>query len=249
MRTEIAKHLDHDPNFEWRGQTVTRIENLSDIVFALALGMLLLTGTPPQTFTELIEFLINIVPVTAGFVILFMIWNAHFVFFRRYGIADNTVVLLNAALLLMVLFFAYPLRFIFDGLFGYIIGSMSGDFARLAASDMLLQNSARSMAIFGAGYALIYTLLSFMYAHALAKSEVIGLSVKERLITRQTIWIYRVEVVIALTVVICALFTPLGPFSGFLLALNWPSSLIIIRLIGRDPKPPAAAVLHAGRDE
>ena len=106
MRTEIAKHLDHDPNFEWRGQTVTRIENLSDIVFALALGMLLLTGTPPQTFSELITFLINIVPVAAGFLILFMIWNAHFVFFRRYGIADNTVVLLNALLLLMVLFFA-----------------------------------------------------------------------------------------------------------------------------------------------
>ena len=55
MRTELAKHLDHDPHFEWRGQSVTRLENLSDIVFALALGMLLLTGAPPATFDELIE--------------------------------------------------------------------------------------------------------------------------------------------------------------------------------------------------
>lgn len=249
MRTEIAKHLDHDPNFEWRGQTVTRIENLSDIVFALALGMLLLTGTPPQTFTELITFLINIVPVAAGFLILFMIWNAHFVFFRRYGIADNTVVLLNALLLLMVLFFAYPLRFIFDGLFGYIIGSMTGDFARLVAADMMLVNSTRSMAIFAVGYAVIYTLLSLMYAHAFSRGDVIGLSDKERVITRQTIWIYRSQVLVALGVVVCALFTPLGPFSGFLLILNWPNSIIVSKLIGREKTPPPAAVLHAGVDE
>ena len=93
MRDTVAKHLDHDPDFEWRGQTVTRIENLSDIVFALALGMLLLTGTPPQTFAQLIQFLISIIPVAAGFFILFTIWNAHFVFFRRYGLADNQIVM------------------------------------------------------------------------------------------------------------------------------------------------------------
>ncbi|MEM8615868.1 MAG: TMEM175 family protein [Pseudomonadota bacterium] len=230
MREGLAKHLDHDPDFEWRGQNVTRIENLSDIVFALALGMLLLTGTPPQTFSELVAFLINIVPVTAGFAILFVIWNAHFVFFRRYGLADNQVVLLNAALLLMVLFIAYPLRFIFDGLFGYIIGSITNDFSRLDASDMLLENSARSMAIFGAGYAIIFTLLSFMYAHALSKADVIGLSAKERLITRQTVLIFRLEVLIALCVFAFALFTPLGPFSGFLMVLNWPAAILVTRV-------------------
>lgn len=127
MRSEIAKHLDHDPHFEWRGQNVTRIENLSDIVFALALGMLLLTGAPPQTFSELVHFLISIIPVTASFVILVMIWNAHFVFFRRYALADNTIVLINSGLLLMVLFTAYPLRFIFDSFFWYMVGVFTGD--------------------------------------------------------------------------------------------------------------------------
>lgn len=249
MRSDLAKHLDHDPDFEWRGQNVTRIENLSDIVFALALGMLLLTGTPPQTFGELVSFLINIFPVAAGFAILFIIWNAHFVFFRRYGLADNKVVLLNAILLLMVLFFAYPLRFIFDGLFGYIIGSITSDFSRLAASDMLLQNSARSMGIFGAGYALIFMLLSLLYAHAHSKSDMIGLSAKERLITRQTVWIYRGEVLIALAVMAFALFTPMGPFAGFLLALNWPSAVIISKLVKDVDKRPTASVIAAGPDE
>lgn len=238
MRSEIAKHLDHDPHFEWRGQNVTRIENLSDIVFALALGMLLLTGAPPQTFSELVHFLISIIPVTASFVILVMIWNAHFVFFRRYALADNTIVLINSGLLLMVLFTAYPLRFIFDSFFWYMVGVFTGDYTQLLSTEMDFTNSGRSMAFFGAGYAVIYTLLSFMYAHAIRKADLIGLSEQEILHTRQTVWIYRGEVVIALILIMAALLTPLGPFAGMLMILNWPSAYLISALVERSEKNP-----------
>ncbi|MEL6664882.1 MAG: TMEM175 family protein [Pseudomonadota bacterium] len=249
MRNEIAKHLDHDPNFEWRGQSVTRIENLSDIIFALALGMMLFGGAPPQTFSELVHFLVSIIPVTASFVILFMIWNSHFVFFRRYALADNTIVLINSALLLMVLFTAYPLRFIFDSFFWYMIGSATGDYTQLMETEMDIANSARSMAFFGAGYAVIYTLMSFMYAHAVRKADVIGLSEKEILLTRQTVWIFRGEVAVAILLVIAALFTPLGPFSGFLMILNWPNAYLMEFLVQKTHKKPAASVLAAGPDE
>ncbi|MEO1189604.1 MAG: TMEM175 family protein [Pseudomonadota bacterium] len=248
MRGEIAKHLDHDPDFEWRGQSVTRIENLSDIVFALALGMMLFGGPPPQTFSELIHFLISIIPVTASFVILLMMWNAHFVFFRRYALADNTIVLLNSALLLMVLFTAYPLRFIFDSLFWYVIGSAIGDYTQLMSTEMDWLNSGRSMAIFGAGYAVIYMLLSFMYGHAVRKANQIGLSEREVLITRQTVWIYRGEVVIALLLIYAALFTPMGPFAGSLMFLNWPNAYLMSYLAEKTSKKPAARVIAAGPD-
>ena len=248
MRNEIAKYLDHDPEFEWRGQSVTRIENLSDIVFALALGMMLFGGPPPQTFSELIHFLISIIPVTASFVILLMMWNAHFVFFRRYALADNTIVLINSALLLMVLFTAYPLRFIFDSLFWYIIGSSIGDYSQLLETEMDWTNSGRSMAIFGAGYALIYTLLSFMYSHAVRKADQIGLSEKEILITRQTVWVYRGEVAIALVLVFAALFTPMGPFAGSLMFLNWPNEYLMSYLAEKTHRKPVASVIAAGPD-
>ena len=249
MRNEIAKHLDHDPEFEWRGQSVTRIENLSDIVFALALGMMLFGGPPPQTFSELVHFLISIIPVTASFVILLMMWNAHFVFFRRYALADNTVVLINSALLLMVLFTAYPLRFIFDSFFWYMIGTATGDYSQLFETEMDLANSARSMAIFGAGYAVIYMLFSCMYAHAVSKAAAIGLSDKELLITRQTVWVYRGEVGIAILLIFGALFTPLGPFAGMLMILNWPNAYLMSHLAEKTSKKPAASVLAAGPDE
>jgi len=249
IRDEVAKHLDHDPDFEWRGQNVTRIENLSDIVFALALGMMLFGGAPPQTFSELVHFLISIVPVTASFIILFMMWNAHFVFFRRYALADNTIVLINSALLLMVLFTAYPLRFIFDSLFWYIIGSTTGDYTQLLETEMDITNSARSMAFFGAGYAVIYTLMSFMYAHAVRKADMIGLSETEILLTRKTVLIFRGEVAVAILLVFAALFTPMGPFAGSLMFLNWPNAYLMSFIAEKtQDKKPAASVIAAGPD-
>lgn len=233
IRDEIVKHLDHDPNFVWRGQTVSRLENLSDIVFAFALGMLLLTGTPPQTFSELLHFLISIVPVTASFIFLFVIWNAHFVFFRRYALADNTIVLINSALLLMVLFTAYPLRFIFDSLYWFIISQFTGDYSVLIETEMDLLNSARSMAFFAAGYAVIFSLMSVMYAHAIRKASPIGLSATEIRLTSQTVWRFRGEVIIALAVVVFAMFTPLGPFAGCLMILNWPNAYLTEAWVNR----------------
>ncbi len=227
MRSEIAKHLDHDPDFEWRGQNVTRIENLSDIVFALALGMLLLTGAPPQTFSELVHFLMSIIPVTASFLILFLIWNSHFVFFRRYGLADNTIVVINSALLLMVLFTAYPLRFIFDSLFWFIYGMSTGDYTQLLDTEMNFTNSGYSMAFFGAGYSVIYALLSLMYGHANRKADPIGLSPHEVLMTRRSVWRFRGEVIIGIAVALTAGFTVIGPFAGFLLCLNWPFAYLV----------------------
>ena len=109
-------------------------------------------------------------------------------------------------------------------------------------------NSARSMAIFGAGYGVIYTLLSFMYAHAISKADSIGLSEREILLTRQTVWIFRGEVAIAILLICAALFTPIGPFAGTLMFLNWPNAYLMSYLVKNSSRKPAASVLHAGPD-
>ncbi len=50
LRKAIGKQLDHDPNFRWRGKAVTRIENLSDIAFAVALGMIISGVDAPRDY-------------------------------------------------------------------------------------------------------------------------------------------------------------------------------------------------------
>jgi uncharacterized membrane protein len=230
IRETITRELDQDPNFRWRGGSVTRIENLSDIVFALALGMIVSSAVRPVTFDQLTSHLMTIVPVAAAFAILFMIWNAHYMFFRRYGVADGRIIFLNCVLLLLVLFVAYPLRFIFDSLFGFIEGLL-GNWQRLQDAGIHSREAGVIMGYFALGYGLIYLVISQMYSHALGKSELLDLSPTERAMTLRSIWTYRVQIAVVTLTGICAAWTPLGALAGWLMMLIWPLALVVDRKI------------------
>lgn len=227
VREMVAKQLDHDPNFRWRGEAVTRIENLSDIVFALALGMLVSASSPPVTFNDLNAHLLNIIPVTAGFAIMLSIWNGHFTFFRRYGVADGWIICLNALLLLFVLFVAYPLRFCFDSLFSFVLAAMSNDWTDLQQRGFSYANSSMIIVYFALGYAVIQLIYSMMYAHAYSRADLLALSDSERVITKRSIWAARGDIVVALLVAALAYLTPVGPFAGAFMFLLWPANVIV----------------------
>lgn len=236
LRDHIARQTDQDPHFHWRGENVTRIENLSDIVFALAFGMLVSASTPPTTYGELLTHLWLILPVIAGFSILVLIWNAHYMFFRRYGLTDATVVVLNAALLLLVLFIAYPLRFIFDGLFGFLLGAFVGDWSRMMETGMGFYESSHIIAIFSIGYSVVFLVIALMYGHALRKKEILGLNETELALTRRSVWHYWLDLPLGLIVALCALYTPLGPFSASLLGLSGLAAFVLRKRFPM-PKP------------
>lgn len=228
MRDNIARHIDHDPNFRWRGKTATRIENLSDIAFALALSLIVSATEIPRVWNDLKDHVITIIPVALCFIVLIAIWQAHFTFFRRYGIADRVVVYLNAFLLLMVMFLAYPLRFMFESLFAYILGISTGDWTPMSDIGLTtLHDAAMLMAYFAAGYAVIFGLLMAMYIHAFRKADLLGLSDTERTITLISIWRFAVDMILALIATFAALYTILGPFAGFILNLGIPAGWVI----------------------
>ncbi|MEL6566840.1 MAG: TMEM175 family protein [Pseudomonadota bacterium] len=214
LRQSVQNHLDHDPHFLWRGQSVTRLENLSDIVFALALGMLVSSASPPQTFFDLQRFLFSIIPVTAGFALLLMIWNSHFVFFRRFGLADGKIVFLNSCLLFVVLYIAYPLRFAFDSFFGFVL-MMAGDTTYVDAMRVGYSDSGVIMGYFSAGYAVFNALLCAMYAHALSKAAGLDLSETERVLTKRSTYIFGFASFVSIVIGFLAWLTPLNGFAGF----------------------------------
>ncbi|NHK28578.1 DUF1211 domain-containing protein [Parvularcula flava] len=218
-----AREIDHDPHFQWRGRNVTRIENLSDIVFALALGMLVSASSPPIDFTDLKFHLLGIIPVTAGFAILLLVWNMHFVYFRRYGLGDRTTIFLNAILLLLILFIAYPLRFIFDALFSYILIAF-GHTARIEALGIFdTMMAGELMRYYAIGYALIFAVYALMYRHALKRADEIGLSTKERMLTALSVQVFIMQIIIASAVAILAAMPPLWVWASFLFFFNWPA--------------------------
>ena len=54
----------------------------------------------------------------ATFASISWIWYEHYLFFRRYPLEDGLTVVLNSILLFVVVFYSYPLKFMFTRLIG-----------------------------------------------------------------------------------------------------------------------------------
>ncbi|MFN7163671.1 MAG: TMEM175 family protein [Hyphomonas sp.] len=237
IREQIIQTRDHDPHFAWRTTEVLRIENLSDIVFALALGILVSASSTIRTFADLAGYLVSIIPIAAGFAMLVSIWNDHFLFFRRYALADGRIILLNAVLLLLILYIAYPLRFVFDSLFGFLL-LQAGQMDRIIDMQVGFRESGIIMSFFAGGFGAIYVVFALMYARALKLADQLGLTPNEKQMTRRTLYVHIARITAATLVFAGAMLTPLNGFAGFGLVLIWPFAQIAVRLT---PAPGASA--------
>ena len=104
-----------DPlKFRWRSHDISRIEALSDAVFAFAVTLLVVSLEVPKTFDELMHVMRGFGAFAICFTLLFVVWFNQYKFFRRYGLQDNVTLILNAMLLFVVLFYVYPLKFVFS---------------------------------------------------------------------------------------------------------------------------------------
>ncbi|MEM9669295.1 MAG: TMEM175 family protein [Pseudomonadota bacterium] len=231
FRQSLTEQLDHDPDFNWRGSQVTRIENLSDIVFALAFGMMVTASDVPFTFSGIKSYLVSLVPISIAFGFMLGMWNRHFLFFRRYGLADNHIVWLNALLLLTILSIAYPMRFIFESLFAWIV-SLFGNSTLMSRIEVTnYREAGEIVAYFGAIYALLNFIEAQMYARASRKSAILQLNALEQAHTKSSIWTARWNVLLGLISASLAYYTVLGPFAGFLINLTAPAGFFTRRAI------------------
>ncbi|MEM7729618.1 MAG: TMEM175 family protein [Pseudomonadota bacterium] len=229
LREFVGRQLDHDPNFRWRGESVTRIENLSDIAFALSLGMLISGANAPSNFSELRAFLFYLLPAAASFGVILKIWTAHFTFFRRYGVADRTIIFLNSLLIFVVLYLAYPLRFTFDALYAWIIGEITQNYSRAIEIGMNDANAALTISFFVGGYGICMALLALKYEHVVRRKSTLELDDYELAKTRATraeLWL---GAVLAFPAISLALFTTAGPMAAFLLTLQFPGRHLLTR--------------------
>jgi uncharacterized membrane protein len=67
----IAKDIGRGEEFRWRGHEITRIEGLSDAVFAFAVTLLVVSLEVPKTFTELAETMHGFGAFLVSFLLLF----------------------------------------------------------------------------------------------------------------------------------------------------------------------------------
>ena len=107
-----------------RGRDVSRLEGFSDAVFGFALTLLVVSLEVPASFADLRQILIGFPAFAVTFTLICWIWYEHYLLFRRYDLEDGFTVVLNCILLFIVVFYAYPLKFMVTRL---ISGSLMGD--------------------------------------------------------------------------------------------------------------------------
>ncbi len=175
--TLIGKHADHVDGFRWRSREVTRIEGFSDAVFGFAITLLIVSLEVPRTSTELLATMRGFGSFVITFVILASLWYAQYLFFRRYGLEDRVTVLLNLALLFTVLFFVFPLKF----LFGLLLGDPSLRKAKVMTPHglepvVLPEHRPIIFLIFGLGFAAVFIVFLLLYRHAWSQRDALGLN-------------------------------------------------------------------------
>ena len=180
LRPLLAKR---DHGFRWRGQDISRIEGLSDAVFAFAITLLVVSLEVPKTFGELREMMRGFVAFGICFAMLLLIWHAQYLYFRRYALDDRPTFLLNATLLFVVAFYIYPLKFLFTA----IVDQVTGFHAMkdgVPIPGMNLEEWSQLMLIYGAGYMGVYVIFALLYLHAYRLRDTLELSPMEAYETR-----------------------------------------------------------------
>ena len=175
--------------FRWRGHEISRIEGLSDAVFAFAITLLVVSLEVPKTFNELAETMRGFGAFAICFVLLFLVWFNQYKFFRRYGLQDVITVVLNGALLFVVLFYVYPLKFLFTSLVDRLMGGhnevrlANGNVEAMIEGDQM----GKLMLVFGLGYFAVFAVFVLLYFHAYRKRNELGLNKLEVFDTRNSI--------------------------------------------------------------
>ena len=166
----MAHH--HEDGFRWRGAEVTRIEGLSDAVFAFAVTLLVVSLEVPKTFDELMVVMRGFFAFAICFALLLQVWHEQYRFFRRYNLQDSTSLSLNCILLFLVLFYVYPLKFLFTLLVNMWMGF---------ASTMKIEDRQVPllMEIFSGGFLAVACIFMLLYGHALLRREPLELNALE----------------------------------------------------------------------
>jgi hypothetical protein len=190
IREPLArKGVGAEAGFRWRGGEITRFEGFSDAVMAFAVTLLVVSLEVPRTFSDLLSTMKGFGAFAICFALLVRVWYLQYLFFRRYGLQDTVTLVLNAVLLFVVLFYVYPLKFLFSIVVGQIFGA--GPMTRMPDGSTVPVIEAGQgpalMLIYGAGFVAVFLIFTLLFRHAGRRAEELGLSDLERFETRASV--------------------------------------------------------------
>ncbi|HEV7919796.1 MAG TPA: TMEM175 family protein [Thermoanaerobaculia bacterium] len=165
--------------FRNRAHEVSRLEAFSDVIFGFAVSLLVVSLEVPKDFREMVELLHGFLPFAICFALFIDIWFEHHHFFRRYAIFDRATMALNTVLLFVILFYVYPLKYMFT----ILVNGLRGEDPHIPPGGMRLLFS-----VYGIGFAAVFFVLAALYHRAWSKRDELELNAVERIDTKESIY-------------------------------------------------------------
>lgn len=138
-------------------QSKSRLEGISDAVFAFAATLLVVSLEVPTSFALLQAQLSGFLSFGISFFALILIWKVHYNFFRRTDYVDNLIIGFNMLMLFLVLYFVYPLKF---------LATLPFQGNPISANEF-----STLFQLYSLGFALIFLCMAVMYGRAASKES------------------------------------------------------------------------------
>lgn len=215
-----------------RGREVSRIEGFSDAVFGFALTLLVVSLEVPDTIEGLKQILRGFIPFAATFALMCWIWFEHYAFFRKFDAEDPLSIFLNCVLLFLVLFFVYPLKFVF----ALVIPAVT----RMGPPiSMSAQDGRLMMWVYSAGFVAMMLIFALLYWNQYRQRTAFRLSDEQAFAARTGARTHLLSVGVGLVSIVMALTVPIGWIwtAGVIYALqgplHWRNGVLIERARAR----------------
>ena len=226
LRRLAQRRIGGEEGFSWRGEDVQRIEGLADAVFGFALTLLVVSLEVPNTFDELFATMRGFFAFAISGWLLYSVWFDHYIFFRRYGLQDTLTMHLSSVLLFVVLFYVYPLKFLFTALMDELLGfsTQVGSSTGAVVQEIKPVQWPLLIVLFGVGFVVVQLVYFLLYWRAYALRGTLELDAYEASITRQEIQGYLLLAAVGLTSIAVALLggVEAGSWAGWVYLLSWP---------------------------
>jgi hypothetical protein len=217
-----------DGDFHVRGKEISRVEGLSDAVFGFAITLLVVSLEVPHTAGEVLHAMRGFFAFAITFSLLFAVWRMQFGFFRRYGLEDSTTVKLTGVLLFVILFFVYPLKFVFGAIVDRLL--MHAGFLDRASTQPISGPDFNLMYIaFSLGWSAVLGVFALLYRHAYRMRHELQLTPLEVFDTREALW--RVMIAALPGIILAAMTIGLYAFPQAENVIVYPVFAVLILLV------------------